>query len=279
MFVQERRIRENSMINTTKKVLLLGANGYLGSNIYEYCKKLDIVHDSFTNIAYLNEITNAIKKSKPDILINCAAQTDEDRAETDIVYWERMIHTNILGAINCLKACKDNNVLYCHIKTPFEVAPVDDYSLSKIAASEFVDAKKYEGITYRILPGWFYGGVQSKQFDQLLVRSIKDKFPLGITNNSYCVPVYMSDFCERLEKIILCDAPGLYPISATSKCTRYEFANCLAKTINKTMKELMWSENNNFEEAGKRPYDWSVYGDLPSYHLKMEDFVQKHILT
>ena len=65
-----------------------------------------------------------------------------------------------------------------------------------------MEAKKYENMTLKILPGWFFGGVNSKQFDALLIRAVKEKKTLGITNNSYCTPVYMPDFCKELEKII-----------------------------------------------------------------------------
>ena len=263
------------------KALIFGANGYFGKSISSTFKTIDIIPDTFTDITHFREVENAIHYTRPDILINAAALVDEDRAEMDIDYWASLMKVNILGAINCLKACKLNNVKYAHIKTPFEVSPIDDYSLSKISASAFIDAPKYEDMTLKILPGWAYGNggtSQSRQFDALLIRSIKEKIPLGITNNSICCPVYMPDFCERLEKIILENKFGLQTISATESCTRFQFAECVAKVLGKTMEELQWTENNKYPELAKRPPIWATYGDLPSFKERMPDFLKANNL-
>lgn len=255
------------------KILIFGAGGYLGSNCVKSFKNIKVVPDITTNVAKFDQVLYSVKKHRPDWILNCSAKTNEDKAETDIEYWKEMIEANLLGAINILKVAHINNIKLCHIRTQFEVIPIDDYSLSKISAYGFISAEKYKDTVLSITPGWFFGGINSTQFDSLLIKSIKEKFPLGITNNSVCTPVYMPDFVEELEKFILNDKRGHFILSGTESCTRYEFAECLAKNLDKNMSDLNWVENNNFPEVVKRPNDWRVMGYLRTYKESIKDFI------
>ena len=51
-------------------------------------------------------------------------------------------------------------------------------------------------------------------------------------------------------------------------------ANCFANALGKNMEEMGWSENNNYPEKAKRPSNWAVVGNLPSYKDKMVDFLK-----
>ena len=262
------------------KLLLFGASGYLGKSIQHTFSQIQIIPDDYTDISKFPSVLNSIENHKPDWVLNTAAKTNEDEAEENIEYWRDMIDANLVGAINILKVCHMKNMPLCYIRTPFEQTPIDDYSLSKISAYQFIGAKKYENLVLSILGGWYFGLTEySHQFDKLLIRSIKEKFPLGLTNNSYCSPVFMPDFCRELELAILSNKRGNISIAGTEKATRYEFAKCLAENLGKSMEDFGWTENNNFLERAKRPSDWSIFSPthpVRSYKEAMNDFIKQN---
>lgn len=258
------------------KALVFGAKGYFGNNISSGFKTIQTIPDSKTDITKIDDVVNSILFYNPDICINAGAKVNEDLAEENMKYWSEMLNVNVLGAINVLKACEITDKKLTHLRTPFETEVLDDYSLGKASAYQFIKADKYKHMVLAVSPGWAFGGINSRQFDALLIRSIKEKIPLGITNNSYCFPIYMPNFISKLEQVILKGKLGHINIAGIEKATRYEFAKCLARHFGKTMRELNWREDNNFKESARRPSLWGQPGVEPSYKDAMKDFVKKN---
>lgn len=264
-----------------KRALIVGHRGYLGSNILNNFHAIETVALTDIDVTSYANIESAILDMDPDFVINCAAKVDEDLAEVDDKYWEELCKVNFQGALNTLRATAKAGAMYVHICTPFEKQLIDDYSVVKAASTFVVDNSKYAANAIKILPGWFFGGINSRQFDDVLIRSLKGTGmqTLGITNNSYCVPVYMPDFCKALEKLLLRHkiTPGqTYVISGKKSCSRYEFAQELMRSFllrSNQKPDVTWYENNQYIEAAERPYDWTVYGHCRAYEEAMDDFL------
>ena len=70
------------------KILVTGANGQLGSEIRKICVRYPNLSFLFTDvdeldITDLNAVTSIVERETPDFLINCAAYTAVDVAESD----------------------------------------------------------------------------------------------------------------------------------------------------------------------------------------------------
>src|SRR3990167_10790807 len=122
------------------KLLLFGASGYLGKSIQHTFSQIKVIPDDYTDISKFPSVLNSIENHKPDWVLNTAAKTNEEEAEENIEYWRDMIDANLVGAINILKVCHMKNMPLCYIRTPFEQTPIDDHSLSKISAYQFIGA-------------------------------------------------------------------------------------------------------------------------------------------
>lgn len=254
------------------KALIFGGSGYIARNICTSFSRMETISDTTTDIAMPDAVASTIARFSPDLVINCAAKTDHDATESDEEYWLETLRSNILGAATVARTAARLNVRHVHIRTPFETAGTDDYTASKRAAYMIVSRPEYRTIS--ILPGWLFGGVASRQFDELLVTSFRKGHALDITDNSTCTPTYMPDFCEALETLLLrVPHPGTYVLSASEPATRWEFAREFCAAIGKGPATLGWHPTSHFPEPCKRPVDWSVYGNLPSYKTRMQDFI------
>ena len=110
-----------------RKVLITGSNGQLGHSLNLFLKsKSFTVYNTSLNIgpynieginhSIENNVSILMKKIKPDYIINCAAYTSVDEAETEIDY-ARLI--NHFAVKNIAEIAKDNSIKLIHISTDY----------------------------------------------------------------------------------------------------------------------------------------------------------------
>src|SRR5687768_556250 len=103
------------------KVLIIGAAGQLGQ-----CLKIVAQRRSITNVIFPTEqeanildnqlLAQLFEKEKPSYVINCAAYTAVDKAESEIDLSRAINET---GAVNLAKTCKEYGSTLVHISTDF----------------------------------------------------------------------------------------------------------------------------------------------------------------
>lgn len=90
-----------------KKLLITGANGFLGSRIAAYyAQKYEILTPSHKEMDIVDseQVTSVFKKYTPDIVIHCAAISDVGRCERET---EESYRINVLGSVNIAKAAAE----------------------------------------------------------------------------------------------------------------------------------------------------------------------------
>ena len=110
----------NSVLNE-KEVIVLGANGQLGTCIREFVE--DYLNFEFLffsskelDITLKKQVLDVFVQNNFDYCINCAAYTAVDKAELE---QEKTFEVNVKGVENIAKACKENDVKLIHISTDF----------------------------------------------------------------------------------------------------------------------------------------------------------------
>ncbi len=100
------------------KILLTGANGQLGYEIIRLNKSFDLtaLNRSELDITDLNPVEKKFADIKPDLVINAAAYTAVDKAETDR---ESAFAVNRDGAANLAVCCAEHKIPLIHISTDF----------------------------------------------------------------------------------------------------------------------------------------------------------------
>ena len=192
------------------KILVTGKNGQLGSELQKTCpsnielicfgsKELDI-----SNAEQVNELITA---HAPDIVINAAAYTAVDKAETDT---ERAYAVNEQGAANLASACKNTNAKLIHISTDFvfdgtktmpyesgdSTNPLGVYGASKLAGEQAISNVLGADATI-VRTAWVYS-VFGNNFVKSMLNLMQQKDQLGIVVDQVGTPTWAASLAEML---------------------------------------------------------------------------------
>ena len=222
-----------------KKILVVGSKGQLGSELQELSKEysfhfffFDFPEMDITNKELVNEKINSLK---PDYLINCAAYTAVDKAETekDIAF-----AINRDGVSNLATACTENNVLFIHISTDYvfdgetkepykedsPVKPANIYGISKLQGEQ--EALKNNPEVIIIRTAWVYSAYGSN-FVKTMLRLMKTKPEINVVADQFGSPTYAHDLAEVILQIISSGkwTPGIYHYTNNGIISWFDFAS------------------------------------------------------
>jgi dTDP-4-dehydrorhamnose reductase len=195
------------------KILVTGANGQVG-----YCLQQALSRTQFKTIYLTREeldisdasgVSNLVGQIKPHIIINAAAYTAVDKAETDI---EKAFAINRDGAANLAQAAKKNDAAIFHISTDYVFAgdkdsayleddmtgPQGVYGKSKLEGEQAVVQHNEKHIILRT--AWVFGE-HGNNFVKTMIRLGKTKKELGVVADQFGGPTYAGDIANALVKI------------------------------------------------------------------------------
>ena len=215
-----------------KTILVTGANGQLGSELHQLSKRNTpfnwlFCSSSQLDITNIEMLQNYFNTQSIDAVINAAAYTKVDAAETD---QQSAIATNATAVEHLAKICSHQNILLLHIstdyvfdgnhKTPYlpadATSPVGMYAFSKWKGEEILKQYVAENQLRAILvlTSWVFSSY-GNNFLKTMLRLMNDQIGK---------PTYAFDLAEALIKIcqqILLD--GKY--NFTNTLPVYHFAN------------------------------------------------------
>lgn len=241
-------------------VLITGANGQLGSEIRKISNLYPELKFSFTDLAEL-DITSAEKVAdfltgfKPEFLVNCAAYTAVDKAETDepTATLLNAIAVGILAEQSAKHNCK-----MIHISTdyvfngngprPYKednlVDPQSAYGRTKLEGEILCQRNNPESTIIRT--SWLYSAF-GNNFVKTMLRLGNERTELGIVADQIGSPTNAADLASAILTIISSVVnqtksfvPGIYHYSNEGVASWYDFTkaifeiaeiNCFVKPI------------------------------------------------
>ena len=222
-----------------KKIVVTGSNGQLGSEL----KVLSENHSQFEwvfadrtqfSLDNLLVLENQLELIKPDIIINCAAYTAVDKAESDIELADTI---NDLAVGVLAKWISDNNAKLIHISTDYvfdgnsavaltETAPtnpINVYGQTKLAGEKACLQNNPEAIIIRT--SWVYSSF-GNNFVKTMSRLMQERDSLNVVNDQIGSPTYAADLAQAIMTIL--NHPnwqaGIYNFSNEGEISWYEFA-------------------------------------------------------
>jgi dTDP-4-dehydrorhamnose reductase len=219
------------------KVLITGANGQLGWELQrtrpENWQIIAFSHSEL-DIVDSNAVTALFQEHTPDLIINAAAYTAVDRAESET---EKAFAVNVTGAENIAKATEDLQARLIHISTDFvfdgtksqpyltddKPNPISVYGASKLKGEEAV--LRVTGNRALILrTGWIYS-VHGGNFVKTMLRLMKERDQLGVVADQIGTPTWAKSLARAIYDLADKSPPhGIYHWSDAGVASWYDLA-------------------------------------------------------
>jgi dTDP-4-dehydrorhamnose reductase len=232
-----------------KKILVTGANGQLGSEIKELAANYPNFNFIFTDSADFPldaapEIRSNFKAIQPDIVINCAAYTAVDKAETDQIVADAINH---LAIATLATLCHDSGAKLVHVSTDYVfdgTSPIaykeDDkpnpksvYGVTKLAGEIACLKNCPESIILRT--AWVYSEF-GNNFVKTMLRLMSERDTLNVVNDQVGSPTYAADLAQVILTILDSNKwePGIYHYSNAGEISWFDFAVAIKEIAQKT---------------------------------------------
>jgi len=226
-------------------VLVTGASGQLGRSLRDSAVNSphhfifsDLVQDECTvslDIADPVAVAEAVKAYEADVIVNCAAYTDVNRAESDA---GKAALINSYAPSVLAGAARDAGALLMHISTDYvfdgnacvpyreddPTSPVSVYGKTKLDGELNI---KESGCRYMIFrTAWLYSNY-GKNFYKTMEALTADKPQIKVVADQVGTPTFAGDLADTLVEIInngMLDKTGIYHFTNEGVCSWYDFA-------------------------------------------------------
>lgn len=255
-------------------ILVTGANGQLGNEIQKVSKHSQD-HYIFTDvcdgyekldITNLDAIRQMVAQFDVKCIINCAAWTNVDAAETagDIV--EQL---NAKAPENLAMAMKEVGGLLVHISTDYvfggdpyntpcredqKGSPTGVYGQTKLHGEQRILATGVKHIIIRT--AWLYSEF-GKNFVKTMLSLTATKPQLKVVFDQCGTPTYAGDLADVIYDIIenrkFDNNEGIYHFSNEGVCSWYDFTKVIAQMAGHTTCDIQPCHSDEFPSPVKRP--------------------------
>lgn len=226
------------------KFLITGAKGQVGhcltTQLTGKAEILAVDRDEL-DITDRNAVFNVVKTFKPDVIINAAAHTAVDRAESEVELSEAI---NVKGPQYLAEAANEIGAVILHISTDYvfegtgtgeykeddQTNPQGVYGRTKLEGEIAVQQANSRSIILRT--AWVFGE-HGHNFVKTMLRLAKDRDSLGIVGDQFGGPTYAGDIAKALIEManqILAskeNAFGVYHFTGKPYVSWYEFAKAI----------------------------------------------------
>ena len=221
----------------TMRLLVTGAAGMLGTDVVAAASGHDVVAlaRADLDITDADAVRAAVRDSQPDAVINCAAWTNVDAAETEEAQATRI---NGDGAGHLAAAAAEVGAHIVHVSTDYvfdgaatspyledaPTGPIGAYGRSKLAGEIAVRDGAPESHAI-VRTAWVFGP-HGKNFVDTMLRLGAERDELTVVDDQVGCPTFTGHLAEALVELIDAHALplGVVHMAATGSCSWYEFA-------------------------------------------------------
>lgn len=253
-------------------ILVTGANGQLGHEMQRVAKSSNHnyiftdVADGYEklDITNIEDIRNMVKNNNVDIIVNCAAYTNVDKAESD---YDTADLINNTAAGNLATAMKEAGGTLIHISTDYvfqgdrntpcqedwTTNPLGVYGKTKLAGEAAIATTGCNSIIIRT--AWLYSQ-WGKNFVKTMQSLTATHDTLKVVFDQVGTPTFAGDLADVIAHIIntgQTDKTSIYHFSNEGVCSWYDFAKMICKLSGNTC-DISPCYSEEFPSPVKRPH-------------------------
>lgn len=259
-------------------ILVTGANGQLGNEIrivaknscdrYIYTDVIEVegVETTLLDITSIDAVRNIVNEYEVNCIINCAAYTNVDKAETDEVLCELL---NAKAVENLALAMKEVDGLLVHVSTDYvfggdpyntpckeeqKGTPTGVYGRTKLQGEENILATGCKHVIIRT--AWLYSEF-GKNFVKTMLHLTSTKPQLRVVFDQAGTPTYAYDLARAIQEIVSQRKyegnDGIYHYSNEGVCSWYDFTKVIAEYAGHTNCDIQPCHSEEFPSPVKRP--------------------------
>jgi len=252
------------------KFLITGANGQLGREWIQFLELKGEPFDAFgskkMDITDSDQVRTRMEECRPDIVINCAAYTNVDKAEIE----QELAHSvNETGVEHLVSACLEFNCKLVHFSTDYvfpgsfedgskfpdgypedaEKRPVNAYGRSKRAGEIVIEKSALDSLLIRV--PWLCGPF-GNNFVKTMLRLAETRDELSVVDDQKGSPTYTFDVVDKTYQLLNMSKSGVYHISSRGKISWADFTEEIFKQANIAI-TLYRIPSSEFPTKAKRP--------------------------
>ena len=250
-------------------ILVTGANGQLGREM----QRLSAVSPNnytFTDVAELDvtdagAVRQAVAQTRAEVIVNCAAYTNVERAEEDEEAADRL---NRGAAENLARAAEANGATLIHVSTDYvfdgtahlpytedaPTAPLGVYGRTKLAGERAVAESGCKYLTFRT--AWLYSEY-GHNFLKTMLRLTSERDTLQVVFDQIGTPTYAGDLALAIFSIIESERyagnEGVYHFTDEGVCSWYDFATEIAAAAGHDSCHIIPCHTSEFPTKAQRP--------------------------
>ena len=232
------------MTDERPRILLLGAHGQLGRELAAllpaHCDT--VAHDRQSlDITNASALARAVREARPHFIINAAAYTAVDRAESE---QDRAYAINADAPAVVADLAREVHAVLIHYSTDYvfdgthstpyteadEPRPINVYGASKLAGERAIAASAAVALTLRT--SWVYGR-HGQNFLMTMERLAQTRDEIRVVNDQFGAPNWTRVIARVTADLVgrgrgpLAERAGLYHVSASGSTTWFEFARAI----------------------------------------------------
>lgn len=251
------------------RYVVTGARGMLGSDVVHALHGRNVLALGRDALDISDRDSIAAILRPKDVVINCAAYTQVDDAESSEL---AAYSINALGVQNLAIASREVGARLVTISTDYvfsgdgnspyleseQRAAISAYGRTKAAGEEFATNEYPQG-TYIVRTAWLYGK-NGPNFAQTMLSLAATKDSWSVVDDQRGQPTWTRDLAEQIVNLLDSDAPaGLYHGTNSGEATWFEFAQAVLGEAGLEPSRISPTDSSSFVRPAPRPA-YSVLG-------------------